>query len=57
MRAVQPVSENLPLDDCGRELNVQFTSEHIFDGRREHADTLVGMDIKILALEDQDAQS
>jgi hypothetical protein len=54
--AVQAIAENLSLDERAREVYVEIAREHFFDGRREHADALIGVDVKILALEDEHAQ-
>src|ERR1051325_10486899 len=54
---MQAIAEDLTLDQIAGQMYVQLTSEHLFDRRRKHPHTLVGMNIKILALKDQHAQT
>jgi hypothetical protein len=38
-------------------LNKEFSIEHVFDGWREDADALIGMNAEILAFKDKHAQA
>ena len=40
-----------------REMHFQVARQHFFNGRREHADALIGVDVEVLALEDEHAET